>query len=162
MSESTRTSQADLCYVKRCCCVVFSLQAGRKTSGETILQTHPCPPPPPPPHTHTTHRHAHCFSSWGWKSYIVWRQTERGGSRNFVHIFLRTWKEKQGHFLTWKESACEISVDSDQCEVNRNKVVYRCLSLPLTPSIFPNGPATRPVWHQIKIRGRWGSYGFLV
>ena len=30
MSESSQTLQADLCYVKRCSCVVFSLKAGRK------------------------------------------------------------------------------------------------------------------------------------
>ena len=33
MSESIQTSQDDLCYVKICSCVVFSLQAGRKEMG---------------------------------------------------------------------------------------------------------------------------------
>ena len=37
MSES-KTSQADLCYVKRCSCVVFSLKAQRKSTP------HPIPP----------------------------------------------------------------------------------------------------------------------
>ena len=33
--ESTQASRADLCYVKRCSCVVFSLQAGKKDLTNT-------------------------------------------------------------------------------------------------------------------------------
>ena len=46
MSESTQTSQADLCDVKRCSCVVFSLKPLRKdlTNRHKSL---PLPHPPP-------------------------------------------------------------------------------------------------------------------
>ena len=45
MLESTRTLQADLCYVKRCSCVVFCLQAGRKhlTNRPKVLSQSPPP-----------------------------------------------------------------------------------------------------------------------
>ena len=43
MSESTQTSQADLCHVKRCSCVVFSLK-------DLTNRHESLPPPPPPPH----------------------------------------------------------------------------------------------------------------
>ena len=45
MSESTQTSQADLCDVKRCSCVVFSLKAGRKD----LTNRHKSLPHPPLP-----------------------------------------------------------------------------------------------------------------
>ena len=56
MSESTQTSQADLCGS----CVVFSLKAGRKDLANLkfvkrpkVLSPPNRPPPPPPRHTHT-------------------------------------------------------------------------------------------------------------
>ena len=54
MSESSQTSQANLCHVKRCSCVGFSLKAGRKdlTNRPKVLSPQPKPlptPPPPPP-----------------------------------------------------------------------------------------------------------------
>ena len=51
MSESTQTSQDDLCDAKRCSCVVFSLKAGRKdlTNRPKVLSPHSPPPPPPIP-----------------------------------------------------------------------------------------------------------------
>ena len=45
MSESTQTSQADLCDVKRCSCVFFSVKAGRKD----LTNRHKSQPPPPSP-----------------------------------------------------------------------------------------------------------------
>ena len=45
MSESTQTLQADLCYMKRCSCVVFSLQAGRKDLTHRPKVLLPSPPP---------------------------------------------------------------------------------------------------------------------
>ena len=45
MSESTQTLQANLCYVKRCSCVVFSLKARRKD----LINRHESLPPPHPP-----------------------------------------------------------------------------------------------------------------
>ena len=46
MSESTQTSRAELCDLKRCSCVVFYLKAGRKdlTNRPEVLS----PPPTPP------------------------------------------------------------------------------------------------------------------
>ena len=162
MSESTRTSQADLCYVKRCSCVVFSLQADRKTSGETRLQTHPWKPLAPHTHTHPP-PDMHSVSVLEDGNPTLFGDRQGGGEHAILSIlFFLLEKKKQGHFLTQKESACQISVDSDQRELNRNKVGIQMPQPSTDPSIFPNGPATRPVWHQIKIRGRWGSYGFLV
>ena len=45
MPESTQTLQADLCYVKRCSCVVFFLKPQRKD----LTNRHESLPPPPPP-----------------------------------------------------------------------------------------------------------------
>ena len=44
-SESIQTLQADLCYVKRCSCVVFSLKVRRKD----LTNMHKSQPPPPLP-----------------------------------------------------------------------------------------------------------------
>ena len=45
MPESAQTLQANPSYVKRCACVVFSLQAGVKD----VTHKHTPPPPPSPP-----------------------------------------------------------------------------------------------------------------
>ena len=61
------------------------------------------------------------------------QETDTGGggwggfSCNLVYIFLPSWKKKHGHFVTQKESACQISADSKQLEKSQQN---RYLRLP--------------------------------
>ena len=79
------------------------------------------------------HTHAQCFSSQGSKSYNVWRSTQgergKGGGWIFAQFgpyFSAFWKkETLGHFLTQKESACQISADSEQLENSLQKRYIR-------------------------------------
>ena len=93
MSESTQTSQAALCDVRRCSCVVFPLKPLRKD----LKKRHKSPPPPPP----------HCAPKWG-----------RGGWACFSSPFSLLLGEKttQEHLFTSHRSACEVWVDSDILE----------------------------------------------
>ena len=88
--------------------------------------------PPPPPHTHThtpsngvKQTHA-VFCSQGSKSYNFWRKKQRGegGFARFGPYFCCHLEKRNGHFLTQKESACQISVESKQLEKSlRNRYI---------------------------------------
>ena len=94
MSESTQTSQAALCDVRRCSCVVFPLKPLRKDLKKGI-KVHPPPPPLP-----------------------LCPQMGEGGWACFSSPFSLLLGEKttQEHLFTSHRSACEVWVDSDILE----------------------------------------------
>ena len=115
MSESSQTSQADLCYVKRCSCVVFPWKHREKT-WQTGTKVNPHPPPPSvPPNDvkrvlavfcHLAQSvHISCIQI----QHFVRREEQwggRGGGRTlglFVKSFLPALREKttQEHLFTW-------------------------------------------------------------
>ena len=114
--------------------------------------------PPPPPPLQWLKTHTQCFTSQGSKSYIVWRWTERGGRGGFHTIlsifFCLLEKKTQGHFLTQKESACQISVDSEQLEKLQQNRVGTYASLPWSPSILLSKIAHPVLVSEVSVRFR--------
>ena len=88
-SGSAEIWHGDSFSVKKCPFFFFH-KRGYKASN-TFLKVHPSPT-----------LLAECFGSQGSKSYVVRRWTERGSwiSRNFVHIFLHSWRKKRTLFYT--------------------------------------------------------------
>ena len=136
ISESTQTSQADLWYVKRCSCVVFSLKAQRKSS-----------PHPIPPSLHISFiQIQHFFSreeQWGGGGGCGGVGGGVGGegvvgTKNFrpvCQVFSPCFygKTTQEHLFTSHKSACKVWVDSDILENftqnGTNVIVARSLSI---------------------------------
>ena len=97
MSESIQTSQADLCDVKRCSCVVFFPKSTEKRLDKQARKSSPIPPPPPPLYL--------CAPEWCSKNlsrflpcstgcpYLVYPRERTLGL--FVKSFLPAFREKQ-------------------------------------------------------------------
>ena len=150
MSGSTQTLQADLCYVKRCSCVVFSLKAWRK--DKQAQKSTPTPPPPSPsvPPNDVKRILAVFLPCSTGSPYLIYQSSAffqeggaigrggGGGDRTlglFVKSFLPAFREKttQEHLFTSHRSACEVWVDSDRLENftrnGSNVIVARSLSI---------------------------------
>ena len=113
---------SDSFYVKQC--PVFFFHKRGNEASNTLLTVQPplLPPPPPLPSNGVKHTHAQCFSSQQSKSYNVWRRTQEEGGGLYFSAFL---KKEQGHFLTQKESACQLSADSEQLEKSQRNMYLR-------------------------------------
>ena len=99
----------------------------------------PLPPPPPPPFLCPYPNNVR-FRSLIAKTLCVrllryWRGRVKGGWRwtfknVFEVLFSRLWKKKtQGNFLTWKESARQISADSEQLQKSQRNRYIRLSSM---------------------------------
>ena len=95
MSESTQTSWAHLCDLKRCSCVVFFLKQEEKT-WQTGLKFSLPTPPPPPPHTHT-HPHRLLLSTYtrDMRNPVLHGKKHERTLGLFVKSFLPAFREKQ-------------------------------------------------------------------
>ena len=108
--------------VKKCPCVFFHKRGSKASNTFLKVQTFLPPPfsplPPPPSPSNSIMTHAQCFGPQRSKFGDGQRAGGGGGGglnlTQFGPYFSIFLKKIQGHFLTQKESTCQISDDSEQ------------------------------------------------
>ena len=114
-SESAEICHANSC-VKKCPRVFFPR---RQNNMDKIVRKSTPPPPPPPPSVSKQRRISILDSQNTVRECCTLLQDGGGGgggglSRTCLKQCFPLWKKKQGHFFTEKESAWQISADSER------------------------------------------------